>query len=134
MGKATDERVEGPVYNQLLGLASDASDKTVTFCIGNSPTEGFSANIALGLVGPLVAALTAEARKLNTDLRDVAGVNAATLNCRAVWLSQDAEGSPVFVFELANGSPLPLAIKGGDLSELAAELTLLSAPPPDRAN
>jgi hypothetical protein len=124
-----------PIYNQLLQAGSDPTDRTVTVVIGTDATHGVRIDMSLDLIGPLMGALAAEAEKLNAGLSEEERSNSSTLNARSIWLSQDAEGHPMMVFELANGSLLPLAITGGDsLAGFARELTLLAGTPGERAN
>lgn len=127
---------EQPIFRQLLHAGSDPSDRTVTVVLGVDATRATRIDMSLGLVGPLMGALSSEAQKLNAELSEVERSNSATLHAKAVWLSQDNEGHPVIVFELASGSLLPLAITdGGDgLATFAAELTLLATRPTGHAN
>lgn len=124
-----------PIYTQLLAAGSDPNDRTITFVVGTSPQEGVRLDIALGLVGPLMAAINAEALKLNADLTEDERLRSATLHANAVFLSQDSEGRPMIVFELSNRSMLPLTIKSVDnLAGFAAEMKLLSERPNGQPN
>lgn len=123
-----------PIFRQLLFAGSDPSDRTITLQLGLDDGRAARIDLALGVIGPVLAALNAEALKLNADLSEEQRSNSATLNASAAWLSQDAEGHPMLVFELANGSLLPLSMKSGDFAGLAAEMGLLASNPPGKAN
>jgi hypothetical protein len=86
-------------------------------------------DVGLGLMGPFMATLAAEARELNALLPEEERVQSTTLNAKAAWLSQDLEDRPVLVFELASGSLLPLAMQSGDFAGLTDEIALLGARP-----
>lgn len=123
-----------PVYTRLLAAGSDPEDRTVSVALGVNESDGIRVDLGLGLVGPLMAALAVEAEKLNAALSEADRVTSASLNATGVWLTQDAQGRPAIVFELANGSPLPIVLAGEDLSSFAAELALLCAKPAGEAN
>lgn len=127
----TDER---PIYKQLVFAGSDPSDRTITLALGSSPEHVVGIDISLALVGPLMAAVHAEAHKLNEDLAEEERANTSTLNANAVFLSQIGS-KPAIVFELANGSLLPLVLNSMDnIAGFAAELTLLAKPADGMAN
>lgn len=116
------------ICDRIVASGSDPSDRTITFALGLRGDErAIRVDITLGLVGPLMAVIEAEARKLNAGLSEDERAQSSTLNASAAWLSQDNQGRPMLVFELANGSLLPLAIEGGDFAGLAAEMALLAA-------
>lgn len=120
---------EPPIFNCILAAGSDPSDRSVTVVLGTDETNGIRVDVQLGLVGPLMAALAAEAAKLNAALSEEERSQSATLNAQAVWLSQDLEGSPMLVFELNGGTLLPMAMRSGDFAGLAAEMSLLAGKP-----
>jgi hypothetical protein len=123
-----------PIYNQLMFAGSDPSDRTVTIALGTGAPEGVRIDMKLGLIGPLVAALSAEAYKLNEFLTEEERSQTSTLNANAVFLSM-VDGKPAIVFELVSGSMLPLVINSVEnLAEFAGELTLLAQQPTGRAN
>jgi hypothetical protein len=121
------------IARRLLFSGSDAADKTITLKLGIDDERAIRVDLALGIVGPVLAAINAEAIKLNAGISEEQKTS-ASLNASAVWLSRDAEGSPMLVFELANGSLLPLAMKSGDFAGLAQEMALLAAPRPRETN
>jgi len=117
------------VFNRILSVASDPADATVSVALGTEDNQGLQINFSRPALGPLMAALAASAAELDAA-RPRREVDADTaLTAHAVWLSRDAEGRPMLVFELQGGIMLPLILQGEDLSGLAAEMTLLSAKP-----
>ena len=116
-----------PIYRRLLNVGRDAEKRTITLILGVDERFGTQIDISASLAGSLKAAIAAEAHALNEGVPADQQV-AATLNATHVFLSQDAAGNPMIVFELANGTPLPLVMRSGDLAGLAAEMALLAAP------
>lgn len=116
------------VCRKILFAGSDPTDNTITLSLGIDGERALRLDLALGVVGPVIAALNAEALKLNALLPEERRTS-ATLNASAVWLSEDSAGNPMLVFELANGSLLPLAMGSGDFAGLAREMALLASPP-----
>ncbi len=135
-GLAMEDHVsdELPIYNQLMFAGSDPADRTVTLALGTGAPQGIRIDMKLGLIGPVLAALSAEAYKLNEFLTEEERLQTSTLNANTVFLSE-VEGKPAIVFELVGGSMLPLVIHNAeDLAAFAAELTLLVARPTGKAN
>ena len=122
------------IFRRLLVAGSDPADRTITLQLGLDDGRAARIDLALGVVGPVLAALNAEALKLNAGLSEEERSESTTLKARAAWLSLDAEGDPMLVFELANGSLLPLSMKSGDFAGLAAEMALLASNPPGEAH
>lgn len=115
------------VGTRLLDVGSDPSDNTITLVLQVGDDSAMRVDFILGLVGPLLAAIAAEAMKLNALLSEEVK-SSTTLNAKAAWLSEDLEGNPMLVFELSSGSLLPLALKSGDFAGLAREMMLLASP------
>lgn len=113
------------VFTTLIEVGSNPVNQTISLSIANDERKGFQIDIALSLVGPLLAAISAEAFKLTGG---VTSTMASSLKAHSVFLSQDPDGNPMIVFELANGALLPLALRSGDLAGLSAEMALLAAP------
>lgn len=125
----SDDQADPPIYRQLLFAGSDASDRTITIALGTGAELGARVDIAAALVGPLVAAVMAEAYKLNQVMTEDERSNASSLNANGVFLSEIG-GKPAIVFELSSGSLLPLVIESAEnLAGFAAELALLSRRP-----
>ena len=118
----------------LLFAGSDPTDNTITLQLGIDEDRAVRVDLALSVVGPVLAAINAETMKLNAGLSDEQRSNSASLKANAVWLSQDADENMMLVFELANGSLLPLVMKSGDFAGLAAEMALLASVPPGSAH
>ncbi|MDI6624695.1 MAG: hypothetical protein QME55_08190 [Brevundimonas sp.] len=127
--------MEEPLIGRsLLFAGSDPTDNTITLQLGLDDGRAMRVDLALGVVGPVLAAINAEAMKLNAGLSEEGRLISSSLKASDVWLDQDAEGNPMLVFELANGSLLPLAVKSGDFAGLAAEMALLASVPPGAAH
>lgn len=125
----SDDQDQPPIYRQLLFAGSDASDHTITIALGTGAESGVRVDIAASLVGPLVAAIMAEAYKLNEVMTEDERSNASSLNANGVFVSQIG-GKPAIVFELSNGSLLPLVIESAEnLAGFAAELALMAKSP-----
>lgn len=120
--------------SRLMGFGSDPSDNTISVALANEENCGFQINLELSVIPSLMAAITAEAIKLQeangVEITDIA----KTLYANAVFMSVSAEGNPTIVFELANGLKLPLELRGGDLAGLASEMALLAHRPDGNAN
>ena len=127
------DSVEPQIFDNLVFAGSDPSDRTITLQLSNSEWST-RIDFTLGTVGPILAAINAEALKLNAGLSEEERLHSAKLAAKAVWLAMDSDQNPMIVFELANGSLLPLLMKNGDLAGLAAEMTLLSSRPPGEAH
>ena len=123
----TDED-EPLIGRQLLDVGSDPSDNTITLVLGVGEGSAMRTDFHVSLVGPMMAAIAAEATKLNSILTEEERSSSTALNATAAWLSEDLSGNPMLVFELPSGSLLPLAMKSGDFAGLAREMLLLSAP------
>lgn len=121
--------VETPIFDRILASGCDPSDRTVTVALGTAEGTSMRIDMRLGLVGPVVAAVAAEAAKLTSLLPDNEPSYSATLNAKAAWISEIADERPVIVFELENGTLLPLVMHSGDFAGLAAEMGLLAAKP-----
>lgn len=118
-----------PLFTKIMACGSDPSDNTITFSIATDDDKGMHVDIALELVGPLMAAIAAEASSLMAVLPDDQRDRSATLKTRSISVGITETGSPVLLIELANGALLPLEATQGDLAGFAAELASVSAPP-----
>jgi hypothetical protein len=123
-----NEEDEVPICQSILFAGSDPSDKTVSVQFSVGGDLAMNVHFSLGVIGPLMAVLAAESRKLLDPMTEEDRNVSATLRAKAVWLAQDADGDPMMVFELQNGTRLPLVAKSGDLAGLAREMGLLGAP------
>lgn len=118
------------IGRRLLFAGSDPTDETITLQLEVDDARAVRVDISLGLVGPILAAISAEAMKLNAGRSEEQRSLSTTLSANGVWLSQDADDNPMLVFELVNGSLLPLSMKSGDFAGLAREMVLFASNPP----
>ena len=116
-----------PVFDRVFDSRHSKDDKTVSLTLGVNESQGLSISIRYSAIGPIMAAIAAEAAALAPYLTKEESETSTTLNANAVWLSESESGNPMIVFELANGSLLPLEIQSGDLTGLADEMALLTA-------
>jgi hypothetical protein len=122
------EEEEPFIITKLHSAGSDPSDQTVSVALGLDDGRGTVLHFSLGMIGALTGALAAESAKLNSQIPEDQRTH-VSLNAQAVFLSTDADGRPMMVFELHGGTLLPLAMEMADFRGLAAEMTLLASRP-----
>jgi hypothetical protein len=127
------EEQEPFIITRLLDAGSDPSDQTVSLSLGLDDGRATVIHFSLAVIGAVMGAMAAEANKLNSQIPEKDRRH-VPLNAEAVWLSSDADGRPMIVFEMQGGTLLPLAMQMGDFSGLAAEMSLLAAKPDESAH
>lgn len=116
-----------PKFDRVFNVQSDLAEKTISVALGTAENTGFVFELSLPVVGALMGAVSAEAYRLNQQLPDEEKSDAATLEAHSVLLQPHADGRPMIILELKNGSLLPLIVSDADLAELSVGLARLAS-------
>ena len=113
------------IFQAVADAHCDPSDNTITLVLKDQYDLHRRFDMALGMAGPMIAAISMRAADLNERLPENQR-QSAPLVAEGVFLSQSVDGNPALVLTLRGGTLLPLEFHSGDLTGLAQELLALA--------